>query len=288
MDGYCLSSFLLDLFKRHARDAFPNVKHSHLIEGFARGFGFSNYAALTNHQKALPTGPAQLIEFSTNAFRERLIELGDSDHGAWPEHFGIPDQATRAARVKAWAALPRTYWTLAELADQSMIRQEDRLTLEQLVTRRASTIVSGLTGTGKSTLLAALLHERAQTSPDEVFVFLDDRIEYRGFPSNVHQTVRSIRPAERGEFTGEKVVPSFLHSATLVLGEARSGAVDVALKNWNRYGGGLATLHAASTTDALTLLGTLGRSPALSRVDAIVHMGDVHGNRRDIAEIRVF
>ncbi|MFP3637842.1 ATPase, T2SS/T4P/T4SS family [Paraburkholderia sp. SIMBA_054] len=286
MAEYCLSRSLFDQFKRMGRETHPDVSPSHLIESIARGFEFTSWAALNTYLTNDQAASDALREFSYEAMRNRLLELGYAPSPSWPEHFGAPDAATRAARARLMLARERTFWTLDELVERRMLGQSESDLLKQLAQRRATMLISGATGSGKTTLLHALLAERAQRYPDEQFSFFVDVVEATGFPANVLQN-----EAPLSYFSDNLKSLSIYRRAagtTNVLGEIRtSDAAAVAATNWRRHGGGLACIHAGSPDDALARFADLlGGSTSGGRiVDAVVQMK--RARDRGIEEIRM-
>lgn len=185
----------------------------------------------------------------------------------------------------------RRAFTLAELSADGTLAPGLAPVLAALVARRASCLVTGATGTGKTTLLAALLGLVPAT---ERIVCIEEASELR--PEHPHV----IHLQERGEnVQGVGAVPmtALVRTALrmrpdrIVLGECRGPEVRDVLTALNTgHEGGWATLHANSPADVparLTALGALAgmderavAAQAASALDAVVHLVRVHGRRR--------
>lgn len=185
----------------------------------------------------------------------------------------------------------RRAFTLAELSADGTLAPGLEPVLAELVARRASCLVTGATGTGKTTLLAALLGLVPAT---ERIVCIEEASELR--PEHPHV----IHLQERGEnVQGVGAVPmtALVRTALrmrpdrIILGECRGPEVRDVLTALNTgHEGGWATLHANSPADVparLTALGALAgmderavAAQAASALDAVVHLVRVHGRRR--------
>jgi len=186
---------------------------------------------------------------------------------------------------------PRVF-TLEELMAAGAIGPEGARLLRAVVARRLAFLVSGGTGTGKTTLLAALL---SLVSPQERIVLVEDAGELR--PDHPHVVGLEARPPNI-EGAGAVDLRTLVRQALrmrpdrLVVGEVRGGEVVDLLAALNTgHEGGCGTLHANSALDvparveALALAAGLGRAAAHSQlasaVDVVLHLArDADGTRR--------
>jgi len=169
--------------------------------------------------------------------------------------------------------------------------------LRRLVLARSAFLVSGGTGTGKTTLLASLL---SLVPPEERLVLVEDASELR--PDHPHVVGLEARPANI-EAAGAVELHTLVRQALrmrpdrLVVGEVRGAEVVDLLAALNTgHEGGCGTLHANSAADvparveALALAAGLGREAAHSQfasgVDVVVHLRRRDG-RRVLTEIAV-
>ncbi len=192
---------------------------------------------------------------------------------------------------------PRRMFTLEQLADRGMVTPRGAALLGALVRGRAPFLVTGGTGTGKTTLLSCLL---SLVDPRERIVLAEDSPELR--PEHPHVVRLQTRPANI-EGSGEVCLQTLVRQALrmrpdrLVVGEARGPEIVSLLGALNTgHEGGAGTLHANSAGDvparveALGCAAGLDRAAVHSRLAAtrvmIVHL--VRGSQgRRVAELRV-
>lgn len=169
--------------------------------------------------------------------------------------------------------------------------------LAGLVAARANVVVSGGTGTGKTTLLSSLLTE---VGSHERIVCIEEARELApDHPHVVHLQARAANVQGAGAVTLSELVRAALRMRPdrLVLGECRGAEVREVLLALNTgHDGGLTTVHANTATDVparLVALGSLAHlTPeavavqAVSALDAVVHVVREGGLRR-VAEIAV-
>ncbi|MGY0387908.1 TadA family conjugal transfer-associated ATPase [Nocardioides sp. WG-D5] len=188
-------------------------------------------------------------------------------------------------------------FTLSELESSGMVVPVVADLLRRLVLARSAFLVSGGTGTGKTTLLASLL---SLVPPEERLVLVEDASELR--PDHPHVVGLEARPANI-EAAGAVELHTLVRQALrmrpdrLVVGEVRGAEVVDLLAALNTgHEGGCGTLHANSAADvparveALALAAGLGREAAHSQfasgVDVVVHLRRRDG-RRVLTEIAV-
>lgn len=188
-------------------------------------------------------------------------------------------------------------FTLDELVASGMVVEKVAQLLRAVVEARLAFLVSGGTGTGKTTLLASLL---SLVPSDERLVLVEDASELR--PDHPHVVGLEGRPANI-EGMGAVEVRTLVRQALrmrpdrLVLGEVRGAEVVDLLAALNTgHEGGCGTLHANSAADvparveALALAAGLNREAAHSQlasgVDLVLHLVRRGGDRR-LAEIGV-
>lgn len=169
--------------------------------------------------------------------------------------------------------------------------------MRALVAARAAFVVTGGTGTGKTTLLGALL---ALVPASERIVVIEDAQELRiDHPHAVHLQSRHANSEGTGAVDLADLVRHSLRMRPdrLVLGECRGAEVRELLQALNTgHEGGCGTLHANTALDvparleALGALGGLDRqalaAQAASALEVVVHLGRPHGRRR-IVELAV-
>ncbi|EFQ82082.1 helicase/secretion neighborhood ATPase [Aeromicrobium marinum DSM 15272] len=217
----------------------------------------------------------------------------------------LPD-GTRFHAVLAPVARPGTVislrvpsrrtFSLAELVAAGAVGPAGATVLRQLVAARLSFVVSGGTGSGKTTVLSALLGE---VPAAERIVVVEDATELR--PDHPHVVGLEARPANvegAGVVTVRDLVRQALRMRPdrLVVGEVRGAEVVDLLAALNTgHEGGCGTVHANSAADvparfeALGVAGGLPRDAVHSQVaaglDAVLHLGRAADGRRRIEHL---
>ncbi len=190
----------------------------------------------------------------------------------------------------------RRSFTLDELIKAGSVSVAGAELLAALVQRRVSMLLSGGTGTGKTTVLSALL---GQVPSDERIVVVEDVGELR--PDHPHVIHLEARPANQegaGAISLRDLVRQALRMRPdrLVVGEARGAEVVDLLTALNTgHEGGFGTVHAGSSVDVTARLEALGLAAGLGRaalhsqlaagVGAVVHLVRDPGGARRVAEV---
>ncbi|MCL3861369.1 TadA family conjugal transfer-associated ATPase [Actinotalea sp. K2] len=211
-------------------------------------------------------------------------------------HAVLPPVAGDGALISL-RVLRRRAFSLDELVRAGSVAPALAPVLRALVSRRANLLVSGATGTGKTTLLATLLglvpaHER--------IVCIEEARELA--PDHPH-VVGLVARRANVEGAGEVDLASLVRHALrmrpdrLVLGECRGAEVRELLTALNTgHEGGCGTLHANSVEEVPTRLEALGAlagmpreavaAQAASALHAVVHLRREEG-RRQVAQVGV-
>ncbi|RKN10154.1 TadA family conjugal transfer-associated ATPase [Streptomyces radicis] len=208
-----------------------------------------------------------------------------------PVVVGSPCLSLRVVRPRAF--------TLAELGEAGTLPPGGERLLRAVLAARLSFLITGGTGTGKSTLLATLL---GLVGADERIVLVEDSAELR--PSHPHVVRLETRPANQ-EGTGRVTLHDLVRQALrmrpdrLVVGEVRGSEVTELLGALNTgHDGGCGTLHANAAADAPARLEALGSTAGLPRaalhsqlaaaLSVVLHLvKDRSTGQRRLAEIHV-
>lgn len=140
---------------------------------------------------------------------------------------------------------------LDEYIRQGIMHPSQAAAIRNAVSSRLNIVVSGGTGSGKTTLANAILQEIAVASPEHRLVILEDTTELQCEAENAValHTSDSIDMARLLKSTMR------LRPDRIIVGEVRDGAALTLLKAWNTgHPGGLTTVHSNSAESALRRL----------------------------------
>lgn len=145
---------------------------------------------------------------------------------------------------------PTVIWSLDDYVRDRMMSVEQADALRIAVTERRNILISGGTGSGKTTLANAILAEPA-FAEDRVFL-IEDTPELQCSAWDVVEVMTRRQPIVIG--VADLVRDALrMRPDRIIIGEMRDGAAALeTLKSWNTgHPGGLSTLHANSATEAL-------------------------------------
>ena len=206
-------------------------------------------------------------------------------------HAVIPPIARDCAVVSLRIPRRRSF-TVDQLVDAGSVTAVGARWLRAIVAARLAFLISGGTGTGKTTVLGTLL---GLVAPDERVLIVEDSAELR--PDHPHTVRLQARPANV-EGAGAVVLADLVRQALrmrpdrVVVGEVRGAEVIDLLAALNTgHEGGCGTLHANSAGHVPARLEALGLAAGLPRpavhslaaagLDVIIHLHrDASGRRR--------
>ncbi|RVW00281.1 TadA family conjugal transfer-associated ATPase [Rhodococcus xishaensis] len=187
---------------------------------------------------------------------------------------------------------------LDDLVARDAVTPEARALVEEIVRARIAFLVTGGTGAGKTTMLAAML---GRVDPAERIVCVEDAAEL--VPSHPH-VVRLVARAPNVEGVGEVTVRDLVRQSLrmrpdrIVVGEVRGAEVVDLLAALNTgHDGGAGTVHANSPSEvparleALAALGGMDRralhSQLAAAVQVVLHVRRDSSGRRGLVEVGV-
>jgi len=192
----------------------------------------------------------------------------------------------------------RTAFTLDEFVSSGMCDEVGAKWLSAVVAARMAFIISGGTGTGKTTVLSTML---GLINPQERIVIVEDSAELR--PDHPHVVRAQARPANvegAGTITMRDLVRQALRMRPdrLVVGEVRGAEVVDLLAALNTgHEGGCGTVHANSASDVPARLEALGLVAGLDRdaihaliaagLDVVIHLDRERSGRRILSGIHL-
>jgi pilus assembly protein CpaF len=192
----------------------------------------------------------------------------------------------------------RRGFTAAELVEQGTLTEALRAFLAGAVRGRVNLLISGGTGSGKTTTLNAL---SAFIPADERIVTIEDAAELRlQQPHVVRLEARPPNLEGRGEVTIRALVRNALRMRPdrIVVGEVRGAeALDMLSAMTTGHDGSLSTIHAGSPEEALRRLETLAlmadvglpltavREHVAGAVDLVVHQARGRDGERRVVEV---
>jgi len=209
-------------------------------------------------------------------------------------HAVLPPLAADGTAISLRPLRQRAF-DLAALRERGMLPGEVERALRALVARRANVVVAGATGTGKTTLLSALL---ALVDGRERIVCIEEASELRpAHPHVVHLQTRqaNVQAAGAVDLAGLVRAALRMRPDRIVLGEARGAEIREVLAALNTgHPGSWFTLHANSSADVPARLAGLGALAALDEravavqaaaaLDAVVLLRRA-GGTRVVAEV---
>ncbi|WP_457032015.1 TadA family conjugal transfer-associated ATPase [Kitasatospora sp. P5_F3] len=213
-------------------------------------------------------------------------------------HAVLPPIAAGCTHISLRICRTRPF-TMAELVTGGALPPIGAELLTAVLRARLSLLISGGTGTGKTTLLAALL---GLVEPDERIVLAEDSAELR--PDHPHVVRLQSRPPNQeglGELTLRDLVRQALRMRPdrVVVGEVRGEEVVDLLSALNTgHEGGCGTVHANTAADVPARLEALGSLAGLDRLslhsqlraalDVVIHLvRDQRTGQRRVAELHM-
>lgn len=141
--------------------------------------------------------------------------------------------------------------TLDQYVTDGIMNAAQIAVIREAIAKRWNIVVSGGTGTGKTTLTNAIIRELVDVTPDHRLVILEDTAEIQCSASN-HAILHTTDTVDMGRLLKSTMR---LRPDRIIVGEVRDGAALTLLKAWNTgHPGGIATVHSNNAYAALTRL----------------------------------
>jgi type IV secretion system protein TrbB len=172
-------------------------------------------------------------------------------------------------------------YTLEEYVSSGRLTKEFYEKINGHLERRSNIVVSGSTGSGKTTFTNALLHRMNELTPEERFYIVEDVPELQCSAKRTTQLYIRKEQAILAIQTALRWTPK-----RIIFGEIRSGEVAAELlEAWNTgHPGNVTTIHADNAASTVFRIEGLlrqrihGKLPDLSwSIGLIVHLGSIPG-----------
>ena len=250
---------------------------------------------------------AEALQAAVNNLAEFVGRRLDDDHHSMdarlppPERFrvhAIIPPCARGGITVSIRKFKRAELSLAKLVEGDSMTDPVREYLEAAVLMHRNLVISGGTGTGKTSLLNAL----SEAIPEqERIVVIEDSSELQ--LAQPHTVYLEARPGKADGRRGVTIRDLFVDSLRMrpdriVVGEVRRGeALDLIQSMLSGHDGALSTVHASSPTLALTRLETLcmmsdvqmpvyvARTQVASAIQTIVQIARAASGKRHVSRV---
>lgn len=186
---------------------------------------------------------------STEINRERPIISGELPLGGHRFEGLLPPAAPKpmfTIRKRASVLI-----TLDRYVEDGILTTAQVAVIRDAIAQRLNIVVSGGTGTGKTTLTNAILREFVDVTPEHRLVILEDTAEIQCAAKN-YVILHTTDTVDMNRLLKSTMR---LRPDRIIVGEVRDGAALTLLKAWNTgHPGGIATVHANNAKAALTRL----------------------------------
>lgn len=208
-------------------------------------------------------------------------------------HVALPPVAPEGPIVSV-RKFPREPWSLVTLVENGMMTPAEAADLARRVRDRETLLIAGPTGSGKTSLLGALLGEIA---PGERVVTIEETRELR--PSSAAHVVALVTREANAEGIGGVDASMLVRAALrmrpdrIVVGEVRGPEAASALEALSTgHAGSLLTIHARSCRGArdrlaslVLLAGSQTEASVRNRIDAAIDAVVLLGRRAGIRRV---
>lgn len=187
-----------------------------------------------------------------NPILECELPNGGSDFGGARLEALVPPVV--AAPVFAIRKKAELIFGLCDYVTKGILCAKGKDILEEAVRTRKNILVSGGTGTGKTTLANAILDAVARLDSDSRIVIIEDTLELQCAAKNAV----FLRTSDHADQTRLLRATMRMRPDRIVVGEVRDKSALALLKAWNTgHPGGVGTVHANDARSALVRVGQL-------------------------------
>jgi len=143
-------------------------------------------------------------------------------------------------------------YTLDHYVKDNIVTRAQAIALRDAIAKRRNIVIAGGTGSGKTTLVNAMIHEMVSLGDQaERFVIIEDTLELQCAARNALQ----LHTTDAADMTRLVRATMRLRPDRIIIGEVRGKEALALLKAWNTgHPGGVTTLHANSASGALLRL----------------------------------
>lgn len=143
-------------------------------------------------------------------------------------------------------------YTLDHYLKDNIVTRAQAIVLRDAIAKRRNIVIAGGTGSGKTTLVNALMHEMVSLGDQaERFVIIEDTLELQCAARNALQ----LHTTDAADMTRLVRATMRLRPYRIIIGEVRGKEALALLKAWNTgHPGGITTLDANSASAALLRL----------------------------------
>jgi type IV secretion system protein VirB11 len=162
---------------------------------------------------------------------------------------------------------PEVVFTLNNYLQHEIISENHVNAIKKAVENRQNILVVGGTGSGKSTLVNAILHHISVISPADRVIIVEDTLELKCTVANTVElrTSTNVNIAECIR-TSLRMRPD-----RIIIGEIRGAEANSLIKAWNTgHPGGVSTIHANSASLGLTRIEQLIEEAGITPNSSII------------------
>jgi pilus assembly protein CpaF len=264
------------------------------VERFGR---IEKTTAVFGDEDALIAVAKNIAQFTNKRITETTSRFDSRLPDRSRVHVVMP-RCSRKGLCIAIRKFPKNGFTLEKLVDAGSLTPEAQEYLEIVVELERNIIVSGGTGSGKTSFLNALSGKIPQT---ERLIVIEDVAELQLQQEHL-LSFETKGPDRYGQ--GTVTIRDLFHSALrmrpdrIVIGECRGGeALDLIQAMTSGHGGSMSTLHANTASDALHRLETMAlmsgvdvplkalRPQVASAIELVVQLNRLGEGTRVVSEI---